>query len=86
MAKTYSDLVEKKEIATEQAVEFARKHNMKFFETSAKESTNVAETFLEMARLIKEQINDSTSLTEQTLRSKPEVQLKETKQSNGGCC
>ena len=65
-----ADAVETKEISTDQAIEFAQKNDMKFFETSAKAATNVEETFIEMARMIKHQLNESSSLTEETLKEK----------------
>ena len=82
-----ADAVETKEISTDQAIEFAQKNDMKFFETSAKEATNVEETFIEMARMIKHQLNESSSLTEETLKEKPEVQLTQAShEKKGGCC
>ena len=44
-----SDLVDKREVTTEQLKMFSDRHHMPFLETSAKNSTNVEETFTTMA-------------------------------------
>jgi len=52
-----SDLVNKKVVEQSVAKEFASSLGIPFLETSAKDSTNVEEAFLTMARQIKERLN-----------------------------
>ncbi|CAD8122225.1 unnamed protein product [Paramecium sonneborni] len=49
-----ADLPERS-ITYDQAIKLAQKYNMPYFETSAKEGTNINDTFLQIAKLIKEQ-------------------------------
>lgn len=46
------DLVEKKKVTTDEATVFARNTEMKFYEASARNSTNVEQAFIVMAREI----------------------------------
>ena len=55
------DLVNQKEVETEVAREFANELGMNFFETSAKNSTNVDEAFHEMACNIMKRIDDGNT-------------------------
>jgi len=52
-----SDLVDKKVVEQSVAKEFASSLGISFLETSTKDSTNVEETFLTLARQIKERLN-----------------------------
>ena len=47
---TKCDLEDKREVSIDQGREFATKFNMKFYETSAKESTNISELFNSLTR------------------------------------
>jgi len=49
-----SDLVSEKKVNREDACEFADQLNLNFIEASAKDSTNVEEAFIKLARTIKE--------------------------------
>ena len=42
---TKADLESKREVSSSEGLEFAKLHNMKFFETSAKDNTNIKEIF-----------------------------------------
>jgi Ras-related protein Rab-1A len=69
------------------AQEFADSLSIPFLETSAKNSTNVEEAFLTMARQIKMRIGNQTSNTNQ---KKEAVNLNKTSKvadgKQGGCC
>ena len=49
-----ADLKEMRQISTEQGQDLATQFNMQFFETSAKDGTNIAAAFEKLARQIKE--------------------------------
>ena len=53
-----SDLKFEREVTTEEGQEFAEKHNLIFFETSAKTSANVETAFLNSAIVINENIKN----------------------------
>jgi Ras-related protein Rab-1A len=82
-----SDLVNKKVVEYTAAKEFADSLSIPFLETSAKNSTNVEEAFLTMARQIKMRIGNQTSNTNQ---KKEAVNLNKTSKvadgKQGGCC
>ena len=46
------DMENERKVTVEQGKEFADQYGMKFFETSAKNSTNVSESFVEMSKEI----------------------------------
>ncbi|MBD3195878.1 MAG: GTP-binding protein, partial [Candidatus Lokiarchaeota archaeon] len=46
------DLENKIKISSEEGKEYAKKHNMEFIQTSAKEGSNVEEAFKELMRTI----------------------------------
>ncbi|KAJ1916582.1 Ras- protein Rab-1A [Mycoemilia scoparia] len=52
-----SDLQDKRQVTTEEAKEFADSLGISFIETSAKESENVDEAFVSLARQIKERMD-----------------------------
>ena len=45
-----SDMERERKVTVKEGKDFAAQYNMKFFETSAKESTNVSEAFITMTR------------------------------------
>ena len=52
------DLEKDRKVTFEQGKEFANQYGMKFFETSAKESTNVQEAFVTMTKEIIKETNE----------------------------
>lgn len=53
-----SDLAEQREIPYHIAETFAHRHNMKFIETSAKDSLNVERIFYDIAEVLTKQANE----------------------------
>jgi len=81
-----SDLVSKKVVEFTAAKEFANSLSIPFLETSAKNSTNVEEAFITMARQIKERMGTQdvkTQATKQTIQPGQQVNQKA---GGGGCC
>jgi Ras-related protein Rab-1A len=83
-----SDLVNKKVVEYTAAKEFADSLAIPFLETSAKNSTNVEEAFLTMARQIKMRIGNQTAGANQKkdapVKLSQGTRVQEGKQ--GGCC
>jgi len=52
------DMESERKVTVEQGKNYAAENGMKFFETSAKESTNVSESFITMTREIIKSVND----------------------------
>lgn len=78
-----SDLTAKKVVEYNTAKEFADSMGIQFIEASAKDSTNVEQAFLAMARQIKEKMPSSGSAA----GDKDKVNLgRPVQESNGGCC
>lgn len=61
MVGSKSDLVEFREVKKDHAIEFARKYNFNYFESSAKEGINIKEIFDDIAKMVNlQKIIDST--------------------------
>jgi len=55
-----TDMTDQRDVTTEEGTEFARKNNLHFVETSAKDSTNVSEAFERLIRAIyKQHVTDT---------------------------
>ncbi|KAI9030669.1 GTP-binding protein ypt1 [Phycomyces nitens] len=80
-----NDLVDKKVVSTEQAKEYADSLGISLLETSAKDSVNVDQAFMTMAKEIKERMG---SAVQQDLNATVKVGQGASVQSNkpGGCC
>ena len=52
------DLKAEREVTTEEGQEFANKHNLIFFETSAKTGHNIEEAFIQSATVVNENIKN----------------------------
>lgn len=81
-----SDLITKKVVDFAAAKEFADQLQIPFLETSAKNSSNVEQAFLTMAKQIKDRMGTTTN----NAPSKPSVKVGGGKdigqQQGGGCC
>ncbi|CAD8209011.1 unnamed protein product [Paramecium pentaurelia] len=75
-----SDLDELRQITKDQGQTLANKHNLNFFETSAKMGINLSEVFVSLARNIRKIINSANKDTEMLTTDK----TKNTKKK--GCC
>ena len=86
------DLKEERVIDTEQLQNFANKKEMNFYETSAKDGTNVDHIFTELAKLILEDKSDQQIKEEFSHKNRSlSVYSKESEESNNpkkkkGCC
>ena len=86
------DLKEERVIDTEQLQNFANKKEMNFYETSAKDGTNVDKIFTELAKLILEDKSDQQIKEEFSHKNRSlSVYSKESEESNNpkkkkGCC
>jgi Ras-related protein Rab-8A len=61
------DMENERKVTVEQGKDFAAQYGMKFFETSAKESTNVSDSFIAMTReIIKSASNKKTTVAPKT--------------------
>ncbi|CAL1703279.1 unnamed protein product [Somion occarium] len=82
-----SDLVDRKVVGYSTAKEFADEKQIPFLETSAKNSTNVEEAFLTLAKEIRESIDsqpDVSSSSNKASTVTPGRSL-DTEESSGGC-
>jgi hypothetical protein len=86
------DLVDEREVTTQQGIDCAQSLGVQFLETSAKDATNVSEAFLALTKEIQLQADDEDSDTQS---GKPddgssERGLRGVKESSGsgkkGCC
>lgn len=52
------DLEHERKVSSDEAREFAEAHNLEYFETSAKESSNVDASFMKLAQAIKDKVEE----------------------------
>ena len=82
-----SDMESERKVTKEQGKDFADQYGMKFFETSAKDSTNVSEAFIAMT---KEVINNSNKKSTTNPKKENVVVTNapsgKSINSKGGCC
>ena len=87
-----SDLDDNREVSYEDAKDFASLYKMNYIETSAKNSSNVEKSFVEMAKMIRERLLEEKGITldkliemrkQKTMLKKMKTQKLEEKK---GCC
>ena len=82
------DMENDRKVTVEQGKDFATQYGMKFFETSAKDSTNVSEAFIAMTKEVIK--NSAKKGTTTSTAQKDNVQISapsgKTINSKGGCC
>ena len=83
------DMESERKVTVEQGKDFATQYGMKFFETSAKDSINVAEAFIAMTKEVIKNSGKKGASTTSTAQ-KENVQISapsgKTINSKGGCC
>ena len=81
------DMESERKVTIEQGKDFAAQYGMKFFETSAKESTNVSDAFVAMTReIIKSQGNKKKPNTPSNNVVVTNAPSGQTLNKKGGCC
>eukprot|EP00831_Metopus_contortus_P007236 TRINITY_DN12769_c0_g1_i4.p1 TRINITY_DN12769_c0_g1~~TRINITY_DN12769_c0_g1_i4.p1 ORF type:complete len:203 (+),score=15.09 TRINITY_DN12769_c0_g1_i4:169-777(+) len=76
------DLTDERKVSTEEGQKMANSYNMKYFETSAKDKTNVTESITSLAT----EIFRTSSLEADKTRVTVGNSAKRKKDSKGGCC
>ena len=77
------DLENQREVQIEEGEHFAKKNNIKFYETSAKDGTNVINVFETLA---KEIVNDVEQINTRSKRSSQVLKKKNTIEEKKSCC
>ena len=81
------DMENERKVTVEQGKDFATQYGMKFFETSAKESTNVSDAFVAMTReIIKSQGNKKKQASPSSNVVVTNAPSGQTLNKKGGCC
>ena len=77
------DLENQREVQIEEGEDFAKKNNIKFYETSAKDGTNVINVFETLA---KEIVNDVEQINTRSKRSSQVLKKKNATEEKKSCC
>jgi Ras-related protein Rab-1A len=84
-----TDLEDKIEVSCSEALSFANRHNMKYVETSAKESKNIELAFINLANEIKSRMRETTTFFMDGNPMENSIRLSEFpvgKHKNQECC
>ena len=76
-------LEDQREVQIEEGEDFAKKNNIKFYETSAKDGTNVIDVFETLA---KEIVNDVEQINTRSKRSSQVLKKKNATEEKKSCC
>ena len=79
------DMENERKVTVEQGREFADQYGMKFFETSAKNSTNVSDAFIAMTKEVMK-TSGKKAVTEEKPNTVLEPSAGKDIQKQGGCC
>ena len=80
------DLESSRKVTTQQGKEFADQYGMQFYETSAKNATNVNEAFITMTKEIMKNSNNKNPASKKDKVVVSTAPSGETIKSKGGCC
>ena len=79
------DLVDRREVSTEEGQDLANFYGIPFLETSAKDTVNINEAFVTMAKTVLEKLNKANAIAEGDEVHISEV-TKNRKEVKKGCC
>ena len=80
------DMENERKVTVEQGRDFATQYGMKFFETSAKDSTNVAEAFIAMTKEVIKGSNKKGTIQPKNDNTKIAPNSGQTLNTKSGCC
>ena len=80
------DMESERKVTIEQGKDFATQYGMKFFETSAKDSTNVTEAFITMTKEVIKHSSKKTTTTTNTNKVITTPASGKSISSKSGCC